>query len=264
MTLYQQHVQRWISCQRCALRLRRKHVVIARGTVPAPVVFVGEAPGESEDVLGIPFVGPAGHLFDYILNEAITDRTRYAITNLVCCIPKLAPPVVVNLRHEQCDVRVCRGTPWGNPYEISKDGTRQEVIAKFAEWLPQQRVLMKQLDSLTGKRLGCYCKPLTCHGDAIVDLFARTVGSGKVSEPPVWAVEACRPRLAEFLRLCQPRVIIAVGKVAAQHLPVLCSVNLEIIHPAAILRADVSQQGLAIQRTVVKIRDLVDNLVKQQ
>lgn len=96
ISLYQQHVDKWKDCTACNLSLCRVdrpdkyRTVFARGTIPCDVLFIGEAPGVSENVLGRPFVGPAGHLMDRILLKAfrgIDKVLTYALTNLVCCIP---------------------------------------------------------------------------------------------------------------------------------------------------------------------------------
>lgn len=92
-TRYQLHVERWSDCHECELSDGRKRVVLARGRLPCDVLFVGEAPGESEDVIGQPFVGPAGKLLDQIVTEASRSfydatKLRIAFTNLVGCFPK--------------------------------------------------------------------------------------------------------------------------------------------------------------------------------
>ena len=69
------------------------------------------------------------------------------------------------------DVYIGRPSKWGNPFEIGKDGTRQQVIKKYEEWIRQQPDLLNQLDELKGKTLGCWCKPLPCHGDVLVKLI---------------------------------------------------------------------------------------------
>lgn len=90
-TAYQSHVARWGSCRDCPLWQQRTRVVLARGQVPADVVFVGEAPGLSEDALGQPFVGPAGKLLDEIIRRALGGKAvRAAYTNLVACFPREA------------------------------------------------------------------------------------------------------------------------------------------------------------------------------
>lgn len=91
MTPFQQHVQNWKGCQLCPLHLERRRVVLARGKVPCDVLFIGEAPGDSEDILGHPFVGPAGKLLDDMINDAMEMRgisgLRLGFTNLLACIP---------------------------------------------------------------------------------------------------------------------------------------------------------------------------------
>lgn len=174
-TPYQKHVARWRKCTACPLATRRSKVVFTRGTLPCDVLFVGEAPGASEDVLGRPFVGPAGKLLDVILERALPAACRYAITNLVGCMPK--------------------------------DETNEK------------------------------------------------------GEPPEEAIKACRPKLQELLALARPKAVVCVGSLARKHTPeVRGTKRAELIHPAAILRMDVSQQGLAVQRCVVTLQNLCDDL----
>lgn len=87
-TIYQLHVLKWKNCKRCELHKRRTKVVSVRGSIPADVLCIGEAPGPSEDVLGSPFKGPAGHLLDRIVKEANANYDfRFCYANLVGCIP---------------------------------------------------------------------------------------------------------------------------------------------------------------------------------
>ncbi len=183
MTPYSQHRDKWKNCELCNLCERRGKVVLARGTVPADVLFVGEAPGVSEDVLGRPFVGPAGKLLDQIIESAwpVDPGLRFltfAFTNIIACIPKN--------------------------------------------------------------------------------------GGAKIGEPPKYAVEACSDRLIEFITLCSPRLIVAVGKFAINNLGNYTSSGtvevIEIVHPAAILRADVTQKGMQTQRAVATLADALGEL----
>ena len=66
----------------------RKHVVLARGKIPCDVLFIGEAPGESEDVLGQPFVGPAGKLLDRLIGQSEAGDLKIAYTNVIGCFPR--------------------------------------------------------------------------------------------------------------------------------------------------------------------------------
>ncbi|MEN3378980.1 MAG: uracil-DNA glycosylase [Hyphomicrobiales bacterium] len=70
-------------CTRCPLYKNATQTVFGEGPVDAPVVFVGEQPGDQEDLAGKPFVGPAGLLFDRALEEAGIDRKRVYVTNAV-------------------------------------------------------------------------------------------------------------------------------------------------------------------------------------
>ena len=72
------------------------------------------------------------------------------------------------------DVYIGRGTIWGNPYQMGKEGTRDEVIAKFAydfekRFLKLPEKFDENIEKLRGKTLGCHCKPAACHGDVIAN-----------------------------------------------------------------------------------------------
>jgi uracil-DNA glycosylase len=151
--------------------------VLARGAVPADVLFIGEAPGASEDAIGRPFVGPAGKLLDHIIATAVEPRLRFALTNLIACIPR------------------------------GEDGI-------------------------------------------------------KTSEPDISEVLTCAPRLVEFYELCRPMLVVAVGATARDYiersLPDMTCPWTDITHPAAILRANIMQRDLAVQRCVVKIKQAIE------
>jgi DNA polymerase len=72
-----------VHCQRCPLYRNATQTVFGEGPVDAPLVFVGEQPGDQEDLAGKPFVGPAGQMFDRALAEAGIDRSRVYVTNAV-------------------------------------------------------------------------------------------------------------------------------------------------------------------------------------
>ena len=187
ISLHQQHIKKWDDCKLCTLCETRNKMVFARGQVPCDVLFVGEAPGESENVLGRPFVGPAGQLLDVIIRKALPDTMKIALTNLVCCIPRDA------------------------------DGS-------------------------------------------------------KTSEPEDVSIIACSERLKEFVKIADPKLLVAVGTLARDWLTpgykysikIHKTIRLiDIVHPAAILRANVAQRGMAIQRAVVKLATAVDDLFKE-
>lgn len=178
---FQSHKARWFDCENCELYKCRNKVVLLRGCVPCDVLFIGEAPGASEDVLGSPFRGPAGHLLGKIIAEGFLENpSSYALTNLVACIP--------------------------------------------------------------------------------------IEGGNKIYEPSKACIKACSSRLEEVIDLCQTSAIVAVGKLAAKVLKADYDVPFfqEIVHPAAILRMDITQQGLAIQRSMVILSDLAEDLVEEK
>lgn len=171
---YALHRAKWRECEACCLQRWRTQVVLARGQLPCGVLFAGEAPGASEDDLGTPFVGPAGHLLDNIVETAIGSLSlRWAFTNLVACIPK---------------------------YDKNE----------------------------------------------------------KVGAPKGREIKSCSVRLAEFLEIAQPKLVVAVGSLANTWLPKVlppwCNIGLHIEHPASILRIeDARKKKLAKKRCIVDI-----------
>jgi DNA polymerase len=73
------------ACKACGLAERRTNVVFGEGNPFAPLVLVGEGPGDTEDKLGRPFVGKAGQLLDRALADNGLDRTHVYICNTVKC-----------------------------------------------------------------------------------------------------------------------------------------------------------------------------------
>jgi len=70
-------------CRACDLWKRGTQTVFGEGPRRAQLLFIGEQPGNEEDLTGRPFVGPAGRLFDDALAEAGIDRSRVYVTNVV-------------------------------------------------------------------------------------------------------------------------------------------------------------------------------------
>jgi DNA polymerase len=74
-----------LSCTRCDLSRTRTNVVFGEGNAAAPLVFVGEGPGENEDATGRPFVGRAGKLLDEVLRRNGMTRNHVYICNTIKC-----------------------------------------------------------------------------------------------------------------------------------------------------------------------------------
>lgn len=87
-TLWEEYCDKWSNGCNYSTCPRASSIVLCRGKIPSDICFVGEAPGESEDTLGIPFIGVAGKLLDQIISEALPDWVRYSLTNIVACIPR--------------------------------------------------------------------------------------------------------------------------------------------------------------------------------
>ena len=67
-----------------------------------------------------------------------------------------------------------RGSKWGNPFVIGRDGDRAAVIAKYGRWLADQHHLLRALDELRGRDLVCFYAPKVCHGDLLRRLANAT------------------------------------------------------------------------------------------
>jgi uracil-DNA glycosylase len=76
-----------VGCPLCKLARTRKNAVPGEGQLAAKIMFVGEAPGRSEDDKGRPFVGAAGKILDEMLAKAGLQRSQVFITNVVKCRP---------------------------------------------------------------------------------------------------------------------------------------------------------------------------------
>ena len=76
-----------LNCRRCPLCETRNNVVFGVGPENAEVLFIGEGPGEQEDLKGEPFVGRGGKLLDDMLELIDLDRTKIYLANMVKCRP---------------------------------------------------------------------------------------------------------------------------------------------------------------------------------
>lgn len=86
----------------------------------------------------------------------------------------MSHPLVVHVMREPYDVYVGRWNPkvphhsiWHNPF---KDGTREENIAMFKEYLQSRSDLLAKLPELKGRLLACWCAPKDCHADVLAEL----------------------------------------------------------------------------------------------
>jgi len=76
---------------------------------------------------------------------------------------------VVHCKQKKYDIYIGRGSKWGNPFTVGSYG-RTSSILKYKEWIERQPNLLKDIKELKGKVLGCWCRPLACHGDILAKL----------------------------------------------------------------------------------------------
>lgn len=89
----------------------------------------------------------------------------------------MSKPKVVHCKKSVYTTYIGRPSKWGNPFSHLNDSaaefkvdTREEAIAKYAEWILTQPHLMAALPELKGEILGCWCAPKACHGDVLLKL----------------------------------------------------------------------------------------------
>lgn len=96
---------------------------------------------------------------------------------------KGAEPVVINLRKaapgQANVVYIGRPSKWGNPFQ---SGNRARDLADYEAYLRRSPELLEALAELSGKYLGCFCKPKACHGDILVKLWRERFGWITVTE----------------------------------------------------------------------------------
>jgi DNA polymerase len=104
--------EEYANCDRCDLcdpdGRNRTNVVFGEGDSDASLMIVGEAPGKHEDLVGEPFVGRAGDLFDKLLGSFRLDRQEVFITNVVCCRPTEKGEPNKNRKPTKEEVNACK------------------------------------------------------------------------------------------------------------------------------------------------------------
>lgn len=92
-SFWKAHKERWSGGCGADICSRSSNRVLYRGKIPCDILFVGEAPGESEDAIGSPLTGPSGHLLDAVIADARAEvpggnEVRVGFTNMVGCMPR--------------------------------------------------------------------------------------------------------------------------------------------------------------------------------
>lgn len=112
--------------------------------------------------------------------RSLSETIHYALTNDIRTrVVAVKITAVANKdRGDIFDTYIGRSSPWGNPFPIGfEEGAdnRDDVIRKYRDYFYEEIVKdperLKAIRSLQGKRLGCHCKPLPCHGDVIAEFL---------------------------------------------------------------------------------------------
>lgn len=221
---YALHVERWRNgCGAEICEGARK--CLARGSLPADVLFLGEAPGESENVLGRPFVGPAGQLLDHIVERIFETKTRPARLCPVC--------EAEGVRRYQYEMKG-RGLTCDDEHDDSPPGRLYRwVFTNLVGCIPRE----------PGGR-----KAVEPDDDSVIACGPRVIELVKIADPALLvcvgkhAKDWTEPGYKHSLRFHR--------KIPQVH----------ITHPAAILRANAATQSLLVQRAVVAVATAVKDL----
>lgn len=89
-------------------------------------------------------------------------------------------PRVLNKRSDQIPpdaVYVGRPSKYGNPWRAGRDGTREEVVARYKQWLMSYPARVREIQfELQGKDLACWCTPLLCHAEVLLRVANSPIG----------------------------------------------------------------------------------------
>ena len=82
----------------------------------------------------------------------------------------MAHPLVVHCKRSPYDLYIGRPSKWGNPFQVGRDGTRAQLIARYERWIATQPELLAALGEREGKTLGCWCAAKPYHGELLARL----------------------------------------------------------------------------------------------
>jgi len=113
--------------------------------------------------------GDCGHITDWY--EAVSSYEHHYTEH--SSWPVVRNPRVLNKKTDNIPpdaIYVGRPSKWGNPFIIGKDSNRDEVITAYMSWFTLNNALRNDLHELRGKDLVCWCAPLPCHADILLEL----------------------------------------------------------------------------------------------
>lgn len=169
---------------------------------------------------------------------------------------------------------------WGSCKECDLCHTRKSVVLARGK-IPADIIMIGEAPGASEDVLG---SPFTGPAGALLDrIIAKAIpdtyrvaftnlvaciplgeDGDKTAEPPKESIQKCRKRLLEFVILCQPRLVVHVGKLAEKHANIEGIESVLIAHPASILRASVVSRDLMIQNCIITLRDVVEEMEENQ
>ena len=219
----------WGGCTLCGLCRTRNRVALKRrgGSGRVRLLLIGEAPGEVEDVLGVPFIGPSGNVLKHLFSYT-THPFSYLITNTVSCRPQTV--VYLSTEAENCELP--------NQTKVNKHDTDSSSSATNFDLLTKATSNQSVLSAF---------EELIPYEDYEIDDYNR--------EPTSKEIEACKPHIEELQRDYSPHGIVYLGNVARSYRPISPSEHkepnsqfqvptLSLLHPAYIVRLEYKVQTL--------------------
>lgn len=142
---------------------------------------------------------------------------------------------------------------------ISEDATGEPLVG------PAGQVLDRMIRAAL-QHMGWAGPPPTMAFTNVVACFPREAKKTSDHRPPQSAIKACSPRLREFVDICEPRVVVLVGDTAEKWAGLSVDMASEaisvahVMHPSAVGKMDLSQQGLAFKRCVLRLAKALEVL----
>ena len=179
----------WENCPASVHNLHGRNAEILLGReLDSPVKFVICWTEDGKDKGGTGVALRIARKFDIPIfnlglgvSECIEEIKQYVFDNIL-------ETKVVNVYKDSYDVYIGRATGtgtsiWGNPFVVGTDGEQGECVEKYEPYIREKlksgEIPLAELRKLKGRRLGCFCKPKTCHGDVLVKLVNELIINGE-------------------------------------------------------------------------------------
>lgn len=286
------YTSKWSKCTRCSLYESTRTRPIMRGRIPFDVLLVGEAPGESEDLLGEPFVGQAGKLLDHILSHSLGSGIRVSPVDHVFVFGSnregrhgkgaaLAAKKLYRAEYGKCEgmqgrsyaivTKELRKSHPAVTVEEVREGVQRFI--SFAESHPNISFEVSPIGCGLAGFSPSQIAPMFHNVPDNVFLPSEFIvpkvpylitncvvctpprEEGRIREPFRPEKESCRGHIQELVSKFKPKVIVSLGRHAHQSLSWITHINL--IHPAAILRYPERKADIAVKQLINSLRKAV-------